>query len=100
MMNKLSLQLIEYIEFDTQKRFQTLLERGLDFARANEIFADAVAEIEDIRRPYGERRYKSYGFLDDRLVAVVWTKRNGRIRIISMRKANEREIKKYTQRVD
>lgn len=93
------LQLNTVIEFDEQKRIQTLEERGLDFARADEIFADAVADIEDVRRAYGERRFKTYGFLDGRLTAVVWTVRGTKRRIISMRKANEREIKKYTQRV-
>ena len=88
------LQLNTVIEFDEQKRIQTLEERGLDFARA-----DAVADIEDVRRAYGERRFKTYGFLDGRLTAVVWTVRGAKRRIISMRKANEREIKKYTQRV-
>jgi len=98
-MNKLLLQLNGLIEFDPHKRLQTLLERGLDFARAMEIFMDAVADIEDIRHDYGERRYKTYGFLDDRLTVVVWTKRDKRIRIISMRWANERETKKYTQQL-
>ncbi len=41
-MNKLLLQLNESIEFDPQKRFQTLLERGLDFARAGEIFSGTI----------------------------------------------------------
>ena len=96
-MNKLLLQLKKSIEFDLQKRAQTLMERGLDFARADEIFADAVADIEDIRYSYGEQRYRTYGFLDDRLTVVVWTMRSEKIRIISMRRANEREIKKYTK---
>lgn len=95
----MSLQLIKEIEFDQEKRHQTLEVRGLDFARANEIFTDAVADIEDMRHAYGEQRYKTYGFLDGRLTVVVWTARGMKRRIISMRKANEREIKKYTQRV-
>ena len=90
------LQLNQLIEFDEQKRLRTLFERGLDFARAGEVFAQAAANIEDLRRHYGERRYITFGFLDNRLAVLVWTKRGIKKRIISMRRANEREIKKYT----
>jgi uncharacterized protein len=100
LLNNLLLQLNWRIEFDTQKRLQTLLVRGLDFARASEIFADAVVEIEDARRAYGEQRFITYGFLDSCLVVPVWTKRENKMRVISMRRVNEREIKKYTHRVD
>jgi len=44
------------IEFDTEKHDKTLLERGLDFARACEIFTDVSITIEDIRKNYGETR--------------------------------------------
>ncbi|WP_231970313.1 BrnT family toxin [Polynucleobacter necessarius] len=98
-MNNLLLQLNELIEFDPQKRLQTLLLRDLDFARAGEIFADATATFVDVRSHYGECRYVTYGFLDDRLTVLVWTRREKKIRVISMRRANERENKKYSQRV-
>jgi len=45
------------IEFDQDKRDKTLQERGLDFARAGEVFASVTVTIEDIRRDYGETRY-------------------------------------------
>jgi uncharacterized DUF497 family protein len=93
--NNLLLQLNRSIEFDPQKRLQTLIARGLDFARAEEVFADAAATLEDARWHYGEHRYITYGFLDDRLTVLVWTKRDKKMRVISMRKANEREKKKY-----
>lgn len=89
------LQLNKSIEFDAQKRLQTLKERGLDSARATEVFASVAANIEDKRLLYGEQRFISFGFIDYRLVAEVWTVRGTKRRIISMRKANEREIKKY-----
>ena len=91
------LQLNGLIEFDPHKRFQTLLERGLDFARAGEIFADAAVTFEDARCHYGEHRYVTFGFLDDRLTVVIWTARGESRRIISMRIANERENKKYNR---
>ena len=97
MRNKLLLQLNGGIEFDPQKRMETLLNRGLDFARAPEMFAQAIHTLEDVIKNYGELRLITLGFLDDRLTVIVWTPRGQRKRIISMRYANEREIKVYQQ---
>ena len=83
------------IEFDTGKRDKTLLERGLDFARAAEVFAGVTVTIEDARRNYGEARFITVGVLDGRSVVLIWTPRGDARRIISMRKANEREISQY-----
>jgi uncharacterized DUF497 family protein len=79
------------IEFDTDKRNKTLIERGLDFARAAEVFANETATREDTRFEYGEPRYTTVGTLDGRMVVMAWTPRGKARRIISMRKANERE---------
>ena len=54
------------IEFDAAKREITLKERGLDFARAAEVFAGKNLMREDQRQGYGERRYQTVGWLDSR----------------------------------
>ena len=41
-------------EFDATKRAATLESRGLDMARAGEVFAGATLTVEDDRRDYGE----------------------------------------------
>jgi hypothetical protein len=82
------------IEFDPDKRRKTLVERGLDFARADEVFAGTHLTREDTREDYFEQRFQTAGWLDARIVMVVWTPRGEARRIISMRKANEREITK------
>lgn len=87
-------------EFDPDKRNKTLSERGLDFARANEVFAGRHFTAEDIREDYSEPRYITVGKLDDRMVVMVWTPRGETRRIISMRKANEREKARYADRLD
>jgi hypothetical protein len=87
------------IEFDPGKRRKTLVERGLDFARADEVFAGPVLNLSDERFDYGEARFLTFGLLDARWVILVWTPRAEARRIISMRYANEREIEKYIQRV-
>ena len=86
------------IEFDEEKRAATLKARGLDMARAGEVFEGATLTDEDDRRNYGEDRFITIGFLDERMVILVWTPRNDACRIISMRKANEREKALYTPR--
>mgnify|MGYP000061878246 FL=1 len=83
------------IEFDTEKRDKTLQERGLDFADAVEVFNGATLTMEDNRRDYGEPRNITYGYLNGREVVIVWTQRETSKRIISMRKANEREQQKF-----
>ena len=88
------------IEFDPDKRNKTLIERGLDFAHANEVFAGRHLTAEDTRESYGELRYITVGKLNDRMVVMVWTPRGNSRRIISMRKANERERKRYSDRMD
>lgn len=94
------LERIVEIEFDEAKRQLTLRKRGLDFARANEIFAGAEFTWVDDRTDYGEVRYNTFGMLDQRLVAITWTIRDGMRRIISMRKANDREQARYRRFLD
>lgn len=81
------------ITFDPAKRAKTLTERGLDFRRAREVFATVHLTRADDRRDYGEERFITAGWLDERIVLVVWTPRGRTRRVISMRKANEREVK-------
>ena len=81
-------------EFDTNKRDKTLVERGLDFARVAEVFAGRNLTRRDDRIDYGEDRFVTAGWFDGHIVLVVWTPRGDAHRIISMRKANERESKK------
>lgn len=83
------------IEFDETKRLLTLVERGLDMADAPQVFADPHVTIADRRKDYGEIRYNTVGFLDGRMVMFAWTRREMRLRVISMRKANAREQATY-----
>jgi uncharacterized DUF497 family protein len=88
------------IEFDSTKRLKTLIERDLHFARAGEVFAGLHLTSQDTRQGYAEDRFISVGLLDARLVVIVWTPRGEVRRIISMRKANEREKNFYTRYMD
>lgn len=87
------------IAFDPDKRDKNLVERGLDFALAGEVFAGPHLDWRDTRADYGEDRYITFGALDGSMVVMVWTPRGCARRIISMRKANDREIKKHAQKL-
>ena len=87
------------IEFDANKRDKTLTKRGLDFARAADVFAGRHFTVEDTREDYGELRYVTVGQCDGRLIIMVWTPRGEVRRIVSMRKANDREQTRYAHRV-
>jgi len=50
---------------------------------------------QDSRQDYEEDRFITVGLLDARRVVIVWTPRGEARRIISMRKANDREKTLY-----
>jgi uncharacterized DUF497 family protein len=63
------------ITFDPAKREKTLINRGIDFADAVEIFAGPTFDFEDDRNDYGETRIITVGLLRGRMMIVVWTPR-------------------------
>jgi uncharacterized protein len=71
------------IEYDPIKREVTLESRGLDMADAILIFEGRTLTRQDIRNDYGEKRFITVGFLADRMVILVWTRRGTARRIIS-----------------
>ncbi|MEO8668496.1 MAG: BrnT family toxin [Bauldia sp.] len=58
------------IAFDPAKRDATLRERGLDFVDAEKLFAGRTYTQPDLRFDYGEARFQTVGFLNDRMVMV------------------------------
>jgi uncharacterized DUF497 family protein len=88
------------IDFDPAKRRATLEQRLLDMARGDEIFAGPTLTITDDRKNYGEPRFITIGRLDGRMVVAVWTPRGAARRMISLRKANDREQALYGSRLD
>lgn len=63
------------IDFDPDKRDKAMTERGLDFARADEVFTGRHFTAEGTHEDYGELRYITVGKLDGRMVVMVWTPR-------------------------
>ena len=83
------------ISFDPAKNAKNIAERGLSFELvANLEWEKAVAQ-EDTRRDYGERRVRVSGLIGERLHVAVITMRGATVHVISFRKANDREVRKY-----
>lgn len=71
----------------------------MDYFDAAKVFDQPCLTVQDKRFAYPEQRFLTFGLINDRLIAVVWTPISGGIRVISMRKCNEREQKIFTERM-
>jgi len=83
------------ITFDPKKNADNIRERQLSFDGVSKLEWSSAVILEDMRKDYGERRFRVFGYIDERLYAVVFTPREGVVHVISFRKANRREVKCY-----
>jgi uncharacterized DUF497 family protein len=89
------------IELDPVKDEDNRRKHGLPLEAAEFLFDGPYIEEEDRRGNYGETRFVATGpveRLDNRVCVAVYTWRQGVRRIISFRKANDREIRTYHSR--
>jgi len=85
-----------HFEWDEAKSEACFTQRGFDFAYVVRAFFDPNRVVQaDTRHSYGEDRYQLTGMIDQRLFLVVYTPRHDAMRVISARKANQREVKHY-----
>ncbi|WP_157264785.1 BrnT family toxin [Azohydromonas aeria] len=83
------------IDYDPAKNERNIRERQLAFERVSDFdFETAVFSV-DQRRDYGEVRWRALGMLDGRVHALVFVETQQGVRVISFRKANQREVKHY-----
>lgn len=83
------------IEFDTAKNEKNIRERGINFDLAANFNLETAKIWADTRKDYGEERYIALGTIGERLFSMVFTVRGDVLRIISLRKANKREVNSY-----
>jgi uncharacterized DUF497 family protein len=75
-------------EWNDAKNDRCVRDRGFGFADILPAFLDPNRRVErDVRRDYGEERFRLYGRVAGRLFAIAW--------IISARNANARERDRY-----
>ena len=86
------------VEFDPEKDGANLEKHGVSLSFGAEVLADSDRlDVLDVRFDYAEERCICYGAVAGRVWVCVYTYRGERLRIISVRKANDREIRRYRQ---
>ncbi|MDM7929198.1 MAG: BrnT family toxin [Blastomonas fulva] len=83
-------------DWDDDKASSNVAKHGIGFEYAVRVFLDADRVDFDVSRSEdGEERRKTVGMIEQRLFAVVYTERPSSIRIISARRCNGKEQRRY-----
>jgi uncharacterized DUF497 family protein len=82
-------------EWDEAKRKANFSKHGVDFAAVEFFVWEEALVIEDRRIDYGEPRFLAFGPIGERLHCVTFSVRGENVQMISLRKANSREVKRY-----
>ncbi|QXX73431.1 hypothetical protein MHY1_00227 [Methylovirgula sp. HY1] len=90
---------VRYV-FDPAKDAVNQAKHGVSLALAEVLFAGPHASIIDDRFDYGEARQVAFGLIHDRLFVCVYTDREAERRVISLRKANQREVNRYGEKLE
>lgn len=85
------------ITFDTAKDSLNIAKHGVSLAEADKLEWHTAVTWPDNRRSYDEVRMAGIGYIGQRLYYVVFVERNNSFRIISLRKANTREVRRYAK---
>jgi uncharacterized DUF497 family protein len=83
------------ITYDPDKNERNIRERDISFESAREFEWASAYIVEDMRKNYPERRFQALGYIGTRLHMLVFTPRAEDTHVISLRKANRREVKRY-----
>jgi uncharacterized protein len=83
------------VQWDAEKSAANEAKHGVSFLQAAQIFRGPVLSRPDDRKDYGEQRVIALGAYDGEVLCVVFTERDGDIRLISARKARKDERKSY-----
>ncbi|MEQ5838910.1 BrnT family toxin [Paraburkholderia acidicola] len=85
------------ITFDQDKNRANVEKHGVWLNAAELLDWSSVMAYVDTRRDYREIREVGFGIIENRLYCIVFTQRGNTMHIISMRKANKREVKSYVE---
>lgn len=85
------------ITFDPAKDSSNQRKHGVSLTMATQFEWEDALCWEDLRRDYGEPRMVAIGYVGQRLYSVAFVDRANTRRIISLRKANSREVKRYAE---
>jgi len=83
------------IEFDPEKDSANLVKHGASLGLAEQMEWESALIWDDDRTDYGEPRQSALGLIGDRVYFVAFVDRAHVRRVISLRKANVREVTHY-----
>lgn len=86
-----------FYEFDAAKDARNIDKHGLSLADADGFEWETAVVREDTRKPYAEQRFEAVGYIGLRLHVMVYCLRGDAIRVIGLRRANAREVKRYAE---
>ena len=86
--------------FDPAKDMVNRAKHGVSLALAEVLFAGPHVTMTDDRFDYGEVRNVAFGLINGRLLACVYADRVAERRVISLRKANRREVERYGKELE
>jgi uncharacterized protein len=88
-------------EWDEEKNEINIRKHGFDFIDAPEVFNGPMLIYLDTRKDYEEDRWVGIGTIRGRIVVIIFTERDKgeAIRIISLRKAQKHERKKFEEEI-
>jgi len=87
---------MEY-EWDPVKAAANLRKHGIAFEQVHSFEWNEALIQPDDRYPYGEQRFHALGKVEGRIFALIFTRRERIVRVISFRKANDREKRRYAE---
>ena len=82
-------------QWDLDKSAANEVKHGITFLQAAQIFRGPVLKRPDNRQDYGEQRFIALGAYDGEVLRVVFTERDGDIRLISAWKAGKNDRERY-----
>jgi uncharacterized DUF497 family protein len=86
--------------FDPAKDTANRAKHGVSLALADFLFVGPYMSVSDDRFEYGEVREVAFGLINNRLFVCVYADRDEERRVISLRKANKREVKRYGENLE
>jgi len=80
-------------EYDRNKSLMNKEKHGIDFDEAKKLFTENM-KIYPAKNIDGEKRYLISNFINNKCYSAIFTIRNGKIRIISVRRCRKNEEKR------
>jgi uncharacterized DUF497 family protein len=86
--------------FDPAKDVSNLAKHGVSLGLAEVLFSAPHVSVGDDRFDYGEVREVAFGHVEGRMFVCVYVDRGGDRPVISLRRANSREVRRYGESIE